>query len=113
MNDYVMKIAICDDTPEELNKIAEMTAGIAEQEKIRCVLARYDSSKALLAAIPVIDITRRGKQIETIQGEVVSPIEPAPGCRFAPRCKYACDKCRSEQRLVDIGGGHFVACCCV
>ena len=70
-------------------------------------------TKALLAAIPVIDITRRGKQIETIQGEVVSPIEPAPGCRFAPRCKYACDKCRSEQRLVDIGGGHFVACCCV
>ena len=70
-------------------------------------------TKALLAAIPVIDITRRGKQIETIQGEVVSPIEPAPGCRFAPRCKYACDKCRGEQRLVDIGGGHFVACCCV
>lgn len=51
MNDYVMKIAICDDTPEELNKVAEMTAGIAEQEKIRCVLARYDSSRALLAAM--------------------------------------------------------------
>ena len=70
-------------------------------------------TKALLAAIPVIDITRRGKQIETIQGEVVSPIEPAPGCRFAPRCKYACEKCSAEQRLVDIGGGHYVACCCV
>jgi len=70
-------------------------------------------TKALLAAIPVIDITRRGKQIETIQGEVVSPIEPAPGCRFAPRCKYACEKCHAEQRLVDIGGGHYVACCCV
>lgn len=70
-------------------------------------------TKALLAAIPVIDITRRGKQIETIQGEVISPIEPAPGCRFAPRCKYACEKCQKEQKLVDIGGGHFVACCCV
>ncbi|MBQ7785954.1 MAG: ABC transporter ATP-binding protein [Clostridia bacterium] len=70
-------------------------------------------TKALLAAIPVIDITRRGKQIETIQGEVVSPIEPAPGCRFAPRCKYTCDKCHQEQKLVDIGGGHYVACCCV
>ena len=43
-------------------------------------------TQALLAAIPVIDITRRGKRIETIQGEVVSPINPAPGCRFAPRC---------------------------
>ena len=70
-------------------------------------------TKALLAAIPVIDITRRGKQIETIQGEVVSPIEPAPGCRFAPRCKYACEKCHQEQQLRDIGGGHYVACCCV
>ena len=70
-------------------------------------------TKALLAAIPVIDITRRGKQIETIQGEVVSPIEPAPGCRFAPRCKYTCEKCHQEQQLRDIGGGHFVACCCV
>jgi len=70
-------------------------------------------TKALLAAIPVIDITRRGKQLETIQGEVVSPIEPAPGCRFAPRCKYACEKCHREQQLRDIGGGHFVACCCV
>ena len=70
-------------------------------------------TKALLAAIPVIDITRRGKQIETIQGEVVSPIEPAPGCRFAPRCKYACEKCSAEQKLTDIGGGHYVACCCV
>ena len=70
-------------------------------------------TKALLAAIPVIDITRRGKQLETIQGEVVSPIEPAPGCRFAPRCKYACEKCHQEQQLRDIGGGHYVACCCV
>ena len=70
-------------------------------------------TKALLAAIPVIDITRRGMQMETIQGEVVSPIEPAPGCRFAPRCKYACEQCHQEQKLVDIGNGHFVACCCI
>ena len=70
-------------------------------------------TKALLAAIPVIDITRRGKQMETIQGEVVSPIEPAPGCRFAPRCKFACEKCHGEQKLTDIGGGHYVACCCL
>jgi len=70
-------------------------------------------TKALLAAIPVIDITRRGKRIETIQGEVVSPIEPAPGCRFAPRCTLSCADCAREQKLRDIGGGHLVACCCV
>lgn len=67
-------------------------------------------TQALLAAIPVIDITRRGKRIETIQGEVVSPINPAPGCRFAPRCKFAGEDCRRPQELRDIGHGHFTAC---
>ena len=67
-------------------------------------------TQALLAAIPVIDITRRGKRIETIQGEVVSPINPAPGCRFAPRCKYASGECHQPQELRDMGNGHFVAC---
>ena len=67
-------------------------------------------TQALLAAIPVIDITRRGKRIETIQGEVVSPINPAPGCRFAPRCKYASEECHQPQELRDMGNGHFVAC---
>ena len=67
-------------------------------------------TQALLAAIPVIDITRRGKRIETIQGEVVSPINPAPGCRFAPRCKYASEECHQPQELRDMGNGQFVAC---
>lgn len=69
-------------------------------------------TQALLAAIPVIDITRRGKRIETLQGEVVSPVEPAPGCRFAPRCTHACEPCHGcEQALRDMGNGHLVACC--
>ena len=72
---------------------------------------RHPYTRALLAAIPVIDITRRGKALETIQGEVVSPIDPAPGCRFAPRCPYACEACRAPQKLRDGGDGHFVACC--
>ena len=68
-------------------------------------------TRALLAAIPVIDITRRGKQLETIQGEVTSPIDPAPGCRFAPRCKYACEGCTAGQmELRELTAGHFVAC---
>ena len=72
---------------------------------------RHPYTRALLAAIPVIDITRRGKNVETIQGEVVSPIDPAPGCRFAPRCPFACEACRKPQTLADKGSGHFVACC--
>ena len=47
-------------------------------------------TKALLSAIPVPDISMRTKKIQTIKGEVSSPINPAPGCRFAPRC----DHCR-------------------
>ena len=68
-------------------------------------------TQALLAAIPVIDITRRGKRWETLQGEVTSPVDPAPGCRFAPRCKYACEGCREgNMELKEISAGHWVAC---
>ena len=68
-------------------------------------------TQALLAAIPVIDITRRGKKWETLQGEVTSPINPAPGCRFAPRCKYACEGCHEgNMELQQISAGHWVAC---
>ena len=68
-------------------------------------------TQALLAAIPVIDITRRGKKWETLQGEVTSPINPAPGCRFAPRCKYACAGCHEgNMELQEISAGHWVAC---
>ena len=51
-----------------------------------------------------------GKKIELIKGEVNSPIDPAPGCRFKPRCKYACDACARAQELVEIGPDHKVAC---
>ena len=68
-------------------------------------------TQALLAAIPVIDITRRGKRWETLQGEVTSPVNPAPGCRFAPRCKYACEGCHEgNMELRQISAGHWVAC---
>ena len=72
---------------------------------------RHPYTRALLAAIPVIDITQKGKDRDIIQGEVVSPINPAPGCRFYPRCPRACEACRSAQTLHSVGEGHFVACC--
>ena len=49
-------------------------------------------TKALLSAIPSTDIHNPQKRI-LLQGEVVSPIDPKPGCRFAARCPYACDQC--------------------
>lgn len=67
-------------------------------------------TKALLSAIPSIDLLNRGKRIE-LKGELTSAINPPPGCRFAPRCPYACERCREKQELREIEKNHFVACC--
>jgi len=46
-----------------------------------------------------------------LQGDVPSPIDPPPGCRFHPRCRYRTDVCAAvEPPLVDYGGGHLAAC---
>ncbi|KPU27572.1 peptide ABC transporter ATP-binding protein [Caloranaerobacter sp. TR13] len=67
-------------------------------------------TKALLSAIPVPSIKKKRERI-ILKGEVSSPINPPPGCRFAKRCPYAKDKCFNEEpKLVDIGNEHFVAC---
>ena len=65
---------------------------------------------ALLNSIPTIDLSRRGRERVTIRGEITSPINPRPGCRFAPRCPYASEECKSEHRMVEVSPGHFSAC---
>lgn len=67
-------------------------------------------SKALLSAIPSTDIHHKRERI-LLEGEIVSPIDPKPGCRFAARCPYACDKCGQMQKLEEVRPGHFVSCC--
>ena len=67
-------------------------------------------SKALLSAIPSIDIHNPVKRIP-IKGEIVSPIDPKPGCRFVTRCPYAQERCEQPQELREILPGHFVSCC--
>ena len=67
-------------------------------------------TKALLSAIPSTDIHNPQKRI-VLQGEVVSPINPKPGCRFAARCAYACEACKAPQQLEELLPGHFVSCC--
>lgn len=67
-------------------------------------------TQALLSAIPSTDIHHRQNRI-VLKGELTSPIDPAPGCRFASRCLYATEKCRQPQELRNVGGNHFVACC--
>ncbi len=67
-------------------------------------------TKALLSAIPSVDIHRVNKP-EILQGEIVSPINPKPGCRFAARCKFATEECQQVQKLEEVAPGHFVSCC--
>ena len=67
-------------------------------------------TKALLSAIPSTDIDRPSKRI-LLKGELASPINPKPGCRFASRCIYAEERCLKEQKLEEIELGHFVSCC--
>ncbi|OFW56072.1 MAG: hypothetical protein A2133_12510 [Actinobacteria bacterium RBG_16_64_13] len=66
-------------------------------------------TKALLSAIPSTDIHREKKRI-LLQGEIVSPIDPKPGCRFAGRCGYAKEKCSEPQQLEEVLPGHPVSC---
>lgn len=67
-------------------------------------------TKALLSAIPTIDIMKKPETI-TLKGEISSPINPKPGCRFAPRCVYAGTDCSEAQNLEELAPGHYVACC--
>ena len=67
-------------------------------------------TKGLLNAIPLPNLKKRGK-LNVITGEVSSPINPKPGCRFAARCQYASAKCTEGPiPLKEIEPGHFVAC---
>ena len=68
-------------------------------------------SKALLSAVPTVDIHNRKDRI-ILKGEINSPINPKPGCRFAKRCPYADENCVGHKiELDEITPGHFVACC--
>ena len=71
-------------------------------------------TQALLSAIPIpdpiIEAERETKRIH-LEGEVTSPIDPAPGCRFASRCPYATARCKeATPTLKEVGNGHEVAC---
>lgn len=68
-------------------------------------------TRALLSAIPEPDISMRNKEIKVLRGEVTSPIDPPPGCRFAPRCEHAREECtQSDPQFHQFPTGHEVAC---
>ena len=69
-------------------------------------------TQGLIRSIPRIDTAAIHKtRLETIAGVVPSLLRPAPGCRFAPRCRFASAICRKEQPpLREVAKGHKVAC---
>lgn len=67
-------------------------------------------TKALISAIPSVDIDKPKQRIQ-LKGELMSPVNPKPGCRFAPRCPYATEACKQPQKLEEVLPNHFVSCC--
>ena len=95
------------------NEIAVMYLGrMIEKAKTEELFKNptHPYTKALLSALPIPSLHNRRERI-LIRGEITSPINPKPCCRFAARCEYCTAACTAgEPKLTDIGGGHLVAC---
>ena len=71
---------------------------------------RHPYTQALLSAIPVPSLDEKKPRM-LLKGELTSPINPKPACRFAPRCPYAKEQCRcSVPEITDLGSGHTIRC---
>ena len=95
------------------NKIAVMYLGnlveCSETEELFANPA-HPYTRALLASVPTIDL-EKAQEIQTIAGEITSPINPKPGCRFAARCPHAMEACFARQpEMHEVSANHFVAC---
>ena len=88
-----------------LGRIVELTTS---DELFGNTLHPY--TQALLSAVPVPRIDIHRERI-VLAGDVPSPIDPKPICRFAGRCRYCADQCKQcEPDLTEAEPGHFVAC---
>jgi len=71
---------------------------------------RHPYTKALLSAIPNLNPDYQG-DVQKLEGEIPSPTNPPPGCKFQTRCAFAIDRCRQEEpKLSKTGYEHDVAC---
>ncbi len=97
------------------DKVAVMYLGhIMERAETQSVFDNplHPYTKALLSAIPIPDPgIQKGKHRILLTGDVPSPIDPKPGCRFVDRCAYAIDRCHHDTpELIEVLPNHFSAC---
>jgi len=101
---------------ETSHRVAVMYAGqIIEQAPVREIFSRpgHPYTEGLLRAVPRLDETLAEKhgRLQTIDGIVPSPLDMPPGCRFAPRCPHAVDRCLSAPvQLQEAGPNHVSRC---
>src|SRR4051812_38725275 len=100
---------------EVAQRVVVMYAGqVVEEASVEALFARprHPYTRGLIRSIPRIDTAAvRKVRLEQIPGTVPKLIEPAPGCRFAPRCRYAVAACTAETpRLREPTTGHKVRC---
>jgi peptide/nickel transport system ATP-binding protein len=100
---------------ETAQRVVVMYAGkVVEEASVERLFAQpsHPYTQGLIRSIPRIDLDSEHKaRLETIGGAVPILINPAPGCRFAPRCRHAVSRCiETEPVLREIASGHRVAC---
>ncbi len=89
-----------------LGKVVELAPAAALFEH-----PQHPYTRELLAAVPVADLTCRNRPRRVLEGDIPSPIDPPPGCRFHTRCPHVMDVCRrAEPRLRARAEGHLAAC---
>jgi oligopeptide transport system ATP-binding protein len=95
-----------------VDRVAVMYVGqIVELAPVKDMYTKplHPYTQALMSAIPIPGRKRENRII--LKGNVPTPIDPAPGCRFYPRCPYSEPECaKRDHELIEARKGHFVAC---
>ena len=106
-HDLAVVYQACDTTGVMyVGKLVELSSS---EEFYRRPLHPY--TRVLLSAIPIPDPRQRNRRRIPLVGEIPSPANPPPGCRFHPRCPYAVDRCKvDEPEFREVEPNRWVAC---